>query len=99
MKTTYECSFERCEYFTYNYFFLTVIANQSLYSAEKNRQIKAALRLYDENDEEIEKYDKNELLLILQINSYHSLKQSNSEDEMRSKLVTEKKFLHVYNHP
>ena len=28
---------------------------------KKNRRIKTALRLYDENDEEIEKYNKNEL--------------------------------------
>src|SRR6185437_16139601 len=65
---------------------------------KKNRRIKAALRLYDENDEEIEKYDKNELLSILQTNSYHSPEQSDSEDEMRSRLVTEKKFLYVYDH-
>ena len=66
---------------------------------KKNRWIKAALRLYDENDEEIEKYDKNELLSILQTNGYHLPEQSDSEDEMRSRLVTEKKFLHVYDHP
>ena len=66
---------------------------------KKNRRIKAALRLYDKNDEEIEKYDKNELLSILQTNGYHSPEQSDSEDEIRSRLVTEKKFLYVYDHP
>src|SRR5581483_3412279 len=79
--------------------FLQLLLINLYIQQKKNRQIKAALRLYDENDEKIEKYDKNELLSILQINGYHSPEQSDFEDEMRSRLVTEKKFLHVYDHP
>src|SRR5581483_2084590 len=77
--------------------FLQLLLINLYIQQKKNRQIKTALRLYDENDKEIEKYNRNELLLILQTNSYHSPEQSDSEDEMHFRLVTEKKFLHIYD--
>jgi hypothetical protein len=78
----------------YSYLLINLYIRQ-----KKNRRIKAALKLYEANSEEIEAYDRDELLAVLQSNDYHSIEQSDSEDEMRIRLPSEKKFLHVYDHP
>ena len=50
------------------------------------------------NDENITEFDRNELLLILQENDYHSTEILDSEDESRSKLPGRKNFVHAYDH-
>ena len=50
-------------------------------------------------DDIISQFDKTELLSVLQRNEYHSAEISESEDESRSKLPSEKNFVHVYDHP
>ncbi|RIA79806.1 hypothetical protein C1645_745679 [Glomus cerebriforme] len=46
----------------------------------------------------LSEFDKDELLSILVQNGYHSIEQSDSEDETRQKLPNNKQFLHVYDH-
>ena len=57
-----------------------------------------AIKLYKQNDDNLQEFDKDELLLILIQNRYHSIEQSDSEDETRQKLPDNKRFLHVYDH-
>ena len=57
-----------------------------------------AFKLFDTNEEKVSKFDKNEVLSILQKNECHSPEQSDSEDEYRTRQQGEKNFLHVYNH-
>ena len=66
---------------------------------KKNRRIKSAMKLYDMQDEVIWRFDKKELLSILQQNEYHSEEWSDSEDESHQKLPDGKNFVHVYDHP
>jgi hypothetical protein len=66
---------------------------------KKNRRIKSALKLYELKNEVVERFDKKELLAILQDSGYHSVEISDSEDESRPKLVNGKNFVHVYDHP
>ncbi|CAG8772129.1 12157_t:CDS:1, partial [Funneliformis caledonium] len=49
-------------------------------------RIKAAIKLYEQNDDYIQEFDKNELLPILAQNGYHSIEQSDSDDVSRQKL-------------
>ncbi|RIA89144.1 hypothetical protein C1645_738874 [Glomus cerebriforme] len=65
---------------------------------KKNRRLKTAIKLYEKNDDNLQEFDKDELLSILVQNGYHSIEQSDSEDEMRQKLPDNKPFLHVYDH-
>jgi hypothetical protein len=44
-------------------------------------------------------FNKEEILSLLQQNDYHSVEQSDSEDEDRSRLPNNKRFLHVYDQP
>ena len=46
---------------------------------------------------DIQKFDKDELLLILVQSGYHSVEQSDSEDDDREKLNS-RRFIHVYDH-
>ncbi|RIA99637.1 hypothetical protein C1645_811218 [Glomus cerebriforme] len=48
---------------------------------KKNRRLKTAIKLYEQNDDNLQKFDKDELLLILIQNGYHSIEQSDLEDE------------------
>ena len=57
-----------------------------------------AIKLYEQNDDYIKQFDKDELLSILIENGYHSIERSDSEDETRQKLANNKRFLHVYDH-
>ncbi|GES87871.1 hypothetical protein GLOIN_2v1474530 [Rhizophagus clarus] len=41
--------------------------------SKKNKQVKAAIKLYERNDANIKEFDKDELLLILVQNDYHSI--------------------------
>lgn len=66
---------------------------------KKNRRIKSAMKLYDMGDKVIERFDKKELLSILQQNGYHSDEISDSEDESLPKGSDGKNFVHVYDHP
>ena len=50
-------------------------------------------------NEVIERFDKKELLRILQQNEYHSDEISDSDDETRSKPTDGRNFVHVYDHP
>ncbi|CAG8759563.1 12531_t:CDS:1, partial [Funneliformis caledonium] len=54
---------------------------------KRNRRIKAVIKLYEQNDDYIQEFDKDELLPILAQNGYHSIEQSNSEDLSRQKLL------------
>ncbi|RIA83889.1 hypothetical protein C1645_833137 [Glomus cerebriforme] len=54
-----------------------------------------AIKLYEQNDNNLQEFDKNELLSILVQNGYHSIEQSDSEDETRQKLPDNKRFLHL----
>lgn len=47
----------------------------------------------------MQEFDKEELLPMLIENGYHSIEQSDSEDESRDQLPDNKRFLHVYDHP
>ncbi|CAB4423968.1 unnamed protein product [Rhizophagus irregularis] len=64
---------------------------------KKNRRVKAAIKLYERNDANIQEFDKDELLPMLLQNDCHSIEQSDSEDESRQKLPNNKRFLHVYD--
>jgi hypothetical protein len=64
---------------------------------KKNRRVKAAIKLYERNDANIQEFDKDELLPMLLQNDCHSIEQSDSEDESRQKLPDNKRFLHVYD--
>ena len=55
--------------------------------------------MFDEEDANIVEFDKTELLSILQENGYHSVEQSDTEDEIRERLPDNKRFFHVYDHP
>ncbi|GET59115.1 hypothetical protein GLOIN_2v1786037 [Rhizophagus irregularis DAOM 181602=DAOM 197198] len=66
-------------------------------SEKKNRRVKAAIKLYERNDANIQEFDKDELLPMLLQNDCHSIEQSDSEDESRQKLPNNKRFLHVYD--
>ena len=57
-----------------------------------------AIKLYEQNDDNIQEFDKDELLPMLVQNGYHSIDQSDLEDESRQKLSDNKRFLHVYDH-
>ena len=46
----------------------------------------------------MQEFNRDQLLLILSQNGYHSIKQSDSEDESQQKLLENKRFLHVYDH-
>ncbi|UZO19024.1 uncharacterized protein OCT59_010329 [Rhizophagus irregularis] len=65
--------------------------------SKKNRRVKAAIKLYERNDANIQEFDKDELLPILLQNDCHSIEQLDSEDESRQKLPNNKRFLHVYD--
>ncbi|UZO28597.1 uncharacterized protein OCT59_022114 [Rhizophagus irregularis] len=65
--------------------------------SKKNRRVKAAIKLYERNDANIQEFDKDELLPMLLQNDCHSIEQSDSEDESRQKLPNNKRFLHVYD--
>ncbi|UZO01349.1 uncharacterized protein OCT59_012450 [Rhizophagus irregularis] len=64
---------------------------------KKNRRVKAAIKLYERNDANIQEFDKDELLPMLLQNDCHSIEQSDSENESRQKLPNNKRFLHVYD--
>ncbi|GES85947.1 hypothetical protein GLOIN_2v1786037 [Rhizophagus clarus] len=64
---------------------------------KKNRRVKAAIKLYERNDTNIKEFYKDELLLMLVQNDYHSIEQSDSEDDSRQKLPDNKRFLHIYD--
>ena len=57
-----------------------------------------AIKLYKQNEESMQKFNRDQLLPILFQNGYHSIKQSDSEDESQQKLLENKRFLHVYDH-
>ncbi|CAG8756934.1 5769_t:CDS:2, partial [Funneliformis caledonium] len=57
---------------------------------KRNRRIKAAIKLYEQNDNDIQEFDKDELLPILAQNGYHSIEQSDSDDELHQKLPDNK---------
>ncbi|UZO26266.1 uncharacterized protein OCT59_018504 [Rhizophagus irregularis] len=65
--------------------------------SKKNRRVKAAIKLYERNNANIQEFDKDELLPMLLQNDCHSIEQSDSEDESRQKLPNNKRFLHVYD--
>jgi len=46
----------------------------------------------------MQEFDRDQLLPILSQNGYHSIEQSDLEDESRQKLPENKRFLHVYDH-
>ncbi|CAG8587337.1 4689_t:CDS:2 [Funneliformis caledonium] len=48
---------------------------------KRNRRIKAAIKLYEQNDYDIQEFDKDELLPILAQNGYYSIEQSDLDDE------------------
>ncbi|RGB27785.1 hypothetical protein C1646_768678 [Rhizophagus diaphanus] len=50
-------------------------------------------------DADIIEFDKTELLSILQDNGCHSVEQSDTEDKNRERLLDNKRFLYVYDHP
>ncbi|GBB89820.1 hypothetical protein RclHR1_16630005 [Rhizophagus clarus] len=82
--------------------FVTQLSNCHLklifiYSTEKNRRVKAAIKLYERNDANIKEFDKDELLPMLVQNDCHSIEQSDSEDDSRQKLPDNKRFLYVYD--
>ena len=60
--------------------------------------MRAALKLFEREDEEVEQFNKDEVMSILQQNEYHSFEQSNTEDESRMRQSNEKRFIHVYDH-
>ncbi|RIA93504.1 hypothetical protein C1645_819253 [Glomus cerebriforme] len=62
------------------------------------KRLKTAIKLYEQNDDNLQKFDKDKLLSILIQNGFHSIEQSDSEDETRQKLPNNKRFLHVYDH-
>ena len=57
------------------------------------------MKLFDENDNNVREFNRDEVISILQENEYHSIEQSNTEDEYRTRQPDEKRFLHIYNHP
>ncbi|CAG8766896.1 17439_t:CDS:2, partial [Funneliformis caledonium] len=59
---------------------------KKLMSGHFNLRIKAVIKLYEQNDNDIQEFDKDELLPILAQNGYHSIEQSDSDDELRQKL-------------
>ncbi|EXX59645.1 hypothetical protein RirG_187230 [Rhizophagus irregularis DAOM 197198w] len=61
------------------------------------KRVKAAIKLYERNDANIQEFDKDELLPMLLQNDCHSIEQSDFEDESRQKLPNNKRFLHVYD--
>ncbi|UZO22609.1 uncharacterized protein OCT59_014969 [Rhizophagus irregularis] len=63
--------------------------------SKKNRRVKAAIKLYERNDANIQEFDKDELLPMLLQNDCHSIEQLDSEDESRQKLPNNKRFLHL----
>ncbi|CAB5096418.1 unnamed protein product [Rhizophagus irregularis] len=71
--------------------------NLYIFRQKKNRRVKAAIKLYERNDANIQEFDKDELLPMLLQNDCHSIEQSDSEDESRQKLPNNKRFLHVYD--
>lgn len=54
--------------------------------------------MFDAEDANIIEFDKTELLSILQDNGFHSVEQSDTDDENRERLPDNKRFLHVYDH-
>ena len=60
--------------------------------------MRAALKLFEREDEGVEQFNKDEVMSILQQNEYHSLEQSDTEDESRTRQSNEKRFIHVYDH-
>ncbi|RIA84665.1 hypothetical protein C1645_831922 [Glomus cerebriforme] len=50
---------------------------------KKNRRLKTAIKFYEQNDDNLQEFNKDELLLIFIQNGYHSIKQSDSEDEIK----------------
>ncbi|RIA83865.1 hypothetical protein C1645_833155 [Glomus cerebriforme] len=51
-----------------------------------------AIKLYEQNNDNLQEFNKDELLLILVQNGYHSIEQSDSEDETRQKLLDNNKL-------
>ncbi|RGB28734.1 hypothetical protein C1646_767453 [Rhizophagus diaphanus] len=58
---------------------------------KKNRRVKAAIKLYERNDANIQEFDKDELLPMLLQNDCHSIEQLDSENESRQKLPNNKR--------
>ncbi|CAB5377985.1 unnamed protein product [Rhizophagus irregularis] len=70
---------------------------KKLMSGHYNLRVKAAIKLYERNDANIQEFDKDELLPMLLQNDCHLIEQSDSEDESRQKLPNNKQFLHIYD--
>ncbi|GBC15453.2 hypothetical protein GLOIN_2v1789895 [Rhizophagus irregularis DAOM 181602=DAOM 197198] len=51
--------------------------------SKKNRRVKAAIKLYERNNANIQEFNKDELLPMLLQNDCYSIEQSDSEDESR----------------
>ncbi|RIA82009.1 hypothetical protein C1645_836028 [Glomus cerebriforme] len=49
--------------------------------SKKNRRLKTAIKLYEQNNDNLQEFDKDKLLSIFVQNGYHSIEQLDSEDE------------------